>query len=94
LVSISSGYRDIDSLTINFPSNMVVESMPKPIKMQFDFGEFSFDIKQADGKITIIQTFLMRSGKYPKEKNQEFLLFMNALSKVENSNVVLKKVGG
>jgi len=90
-ISINSGYRDIDTIVLNFPPDFTIEAMPSPTKMKSDFGEFSLDIKHETGKITIIQTFLRRSGNYPKEKYDELLEFMKNLGNLENSKIVLKK---
>ncbi|MDR3227518.1 MAG: DUF3857 domain-containing protein [Prevotellaceae bacterium] len=90
-ISINHGYRDIDSITLNFPTDMVIESMPSPINLKCDFGEINFTIKQEKGKITIVQTYFLRSGNYAKEKYEELSTFMNLLSKIENSKIVLKK---
>jgi hypothetical protein len=90
-ISIQHGYHDIDTIIVNFPSDMTVEAMPKPVSVKSEFGEFSFDMKHENGKIEIVQTFLLRSGDYPKEKYEEFSAFMKSLSQVENSKIVLKK---
>lgn len=90
-ISIQRGYRDVDTITINFPSDMIIEAMPKQISVKSDFGEFSFSIKYEKGKIEIVQTFLLHSGDYPKEKYEEFTAFMKSISQVENSKIVLKK---
>ncbi|MDR3286380.1 MAG: DUF3857 and transglutaminase domain-containing protein [Prevotellaceae bacterium] len=90
-ISINHGYRDIDSITLNFPSDMIIEAMPSPVNLKCDFGEISFAIKQEKGKITIVQTYFLRSGNYAKEKYEELTTFMNLLAKIENSKIVLKK---
>jgi transglutaminase-like putative cysteine protease len=90
-ISITRGYHDIDTITLNFPSDLTVESKPSSTKLKTDIGEYSFDIKHEAGKITIVQTFLMHSGNYPKEKYEEFSTFMKSLEKLENAKIVLKK---
>ncbi|MDR1983572.1 MAG: DUF3857 and transglutaminase domain-containing protein [Prevotellaceae bacterium] len=90
-ISIKQGYRDIDTITLNFPSHFIIEAMPSPVNIKSSFGEYSFDIKQEEGKIIIVQTFLLRSGNYNKEEYQEFSTFMNSLEKLENSKIILKK---
>ncbi|MDR2064817.1 MAG: DUF3857 and transglutaminase domain-containing protein [Prevotellaceae bacterium] len=90
-ISITRGYKDIDTIIVNFPAAMTVEAMPKPISEKSDFGECIFDIKYEKGKIQIIQIFFLRSGNYPKEKYEEFLTFMKNISKIESSKIVLKR---
>jgi hypothetical protein len=90
-IVINRGYHDIDTIILNFPNNMTIEAIPKPASMKCEFGEFSFDIKQEHGKIIVIQTFLLRSGTYAKEKYEKLFAFIKALESVENSKIVLKK---
>ncbi|MDR1553150.1 MAG: DUF3857 and transglutaminase domain-containing protein [Prevotellaceae bacterium] len=90
-IYIQRGYCDIDTIIINFPSDMTVEAMPKPISIKSDFGKYSFNVKYEKGKIEITQTFLLRSGDYPKEKYEELTAFMKSISQTENSKIVLKK---
>ncbi|MDR2125246.1 MAG: DUF3857 domain-containing protein [Prevotellaceae bacterium] len=90
-ILIKHGYRDIDTIIVNFPSDMAVEAMPKPVSVKSEFGEFTFNMKHEKGKIEIIQTFLLHSGDYPKEKYEELSTFMKSVSQVENSKIVLKK---
>ncbi|MDR2292355.1 MAG: DUF3857 domain-containing transglutaminase family protein [Prevotellaceae bacterium] len=90
-ISITRGYHDIDTIIINFSSDMTIEAMPKQVSVKSDFGEYSFNMKYEKRRIEIVQTFFLRSGDYPKEKNEEFLTFMTNLSKIENSKIVLKK---
>jgi transglutaminase-like putative cysteine protease len=90
-ISIQRGYCDIDTIIVNFPSDMTVEAMPKPVSLKSDFGEFSFNMKHEKGKLEIVQTFLLRKGNYPKEKYEELSAFMKNISQVENSKIVLKK---
>jgi hypothetical protein len=90
-ISIKRGYCDIDTITVNFPSDMTIEAMPKPVSVKSDFGEFSFNMKHEKGKIEIVQTFLLRQGDYPKEKYEELSAFMKSISQIENSKIILKK---
>jgi len=90
-ITINRGYRDIDTIILTFPDKITIEAMPKPTSIKCAFGEFSLDIKQETGKITIIQTYLMRSGNYAKEKYEELLAFIKALESIDNSKIVLKK---
>ena len=91
LISVSYGYLDSDTITIEIPNNYVVESLPKPTNIDEKFGKFSSSISLNDNKIHVINQLFFHSGKYETQLYPEFTAFCKEVSNAYSNKIILKK---
>ena len=91
-IVIKSGAVYIDNIDIVLPEGFQVESLLQPFEISSPFGSLELVVRQEDGVVRISQKLTLNKGRYPKEKYASLRLFVNALSQISASKIVLKKV--
>lgn len=90
-IYIDHGYSDIDSLTITFPEDMKIESLPAPTLYVSKFGSVSLICNIEGNKISVNQKFVLNSGTYPKEDFEELKKLFSTAKRLYSAKVILKK---
>lgn len=90
-IFISQSYTDIDSIEIKLPSNMKVEALPKPLSLTSKFGKVSSKIIPSNDKITIVQQFVLNTGKFSKKEGEELSKLVKSAKEIYSSAIVLVK---
>ncbi len=90
-ISISYGYLDSDTITIEMPKNYIVESLPKPTNVNQKFGNFSSSVSFKDNRLHIINQLFFHSGKYETQLYPEFVAFCKEVSNAYSNKIILKK---
>lgn len=90
-IYIDYGYLDKDTITLEVPSNYVVESLPKLPTIDQKFGKFSSSINLEGNKIVIVNQLFLRSGEYCTNQYPEFAAFCKEVSNAYDSRIILKK---
>lgn len=67
-VCVSTGYLDVDTITIHLPEGFVVEALPADTELKHPFGEFKMHIEATDASSVVVTDALtMRQGTYSPE---------------------------
>lgn len=85
------GYLDSDTITVEIPSNYVVESLPSFKSIKCNFGKLETKIIQEGNKIHIMDELLINHGKYEASLYPDYLAFRNEIYKAYNNQIILKK---
>lgn len=91
-LKINRGFKDVDEVEINLPSDYNIESLPKGQSLETNFGSYITEISAIDNsKIKYKRTFIIKDGKFPKEDYAAFRTFYKEVSKLDNAKVALIK---
>jgi len=91
-LKIYRGFKDIDEVEINLPSDYKIESLPQNVKIENKFGYYSFEIAvKNDNTILYNREFVVNDGEFPKEDYDEFRNFYKEVSKFDNIKIALIK---
>jgi len=85
------GFSDIDEYEISFPEGYAVESLPENVFFHEDFGHYKMSVEEKEKRIVYKREMLIKAGKYPKERYEEFRKFCEKIARAENSKAVFRK---
>ncbi|MBV7269479.1 DUF3857 domain-containing protein [Winogradskyella luteola] len=91
-VDITRGYLDEDVFIFVIPKNYEIEAMPDNVEIKNKFGEYSFTVRQEEGKLIYKRKLLIKKGEYPKTDYEDYRSFRKKVSKNDNSKIVLKAI--
>ena len=89
IVRISRGFRDVDSITFEFPSHLRPEYLPEPVSIENQFGSYRFSCEFIQGKLQFFREFIIYKGEYPPEAYQDLFGFFNMVEREDKKKVVL-----
>ncbi len=91
-VLISRPYSENDSIAYNIPEGFKMEALPKEVHLVSEFGEYHSSAKLIDQSIVYEREFIINKGHYPKEKYNDFVEFVESVSKNDEAKAVLIKI--
>ena len=84
---------ELDTITIDIPESLVVESMPNPhYEIETPYGKYNMHIESAEHQFTIYRELEIYKSKYPVSEYQEVKDFMKQIRKLDNAKLVLKSL--
>jgi len=89
---INRGYVDIDRSTYELPESFKIESLPRPVALQFPFGKFEMNVQVAGDKIHYTRHIAVKQGVFPPEQYAELVKFYRAVAEADAQRFILKKV--
>lgn len=90
-IVISSGFKDIDSISIPIPEGFEIESLPASTELSTIFGHFGSDIQVTATEIIIKQTVFIASGRYHVSTFSDFVAFLDKINTGYKGRIILKK---
>ena len=84
-------YRDKDQIEIEIPAGYEIESAPKNVSIQTEFGSYQFKSTYEGNKIMYSRTREQFSGRFPASKQKEIIQFYADVYKADRSRIVLVK---
>ncbi|MFS4494890.1 DUF3857 domain-containing protein [Maribacter sp. 2308TA10-17] len=91
-VELKRGFIDEDEFIFEIPENMEIETLFTPIDFTTDFGEYMAEAEKiSENKIKYKRRFLFKSGKYSKDRYNEFRDFIKQIARHDNNKIVLIK---
>lgn len=87
---VNMGYIDKDTITFQLPEGYQIESLPRPVQIDSDFGRFSSEVVASGRQVTVIQQLYFPSGEYGAEKYNALNDFCDRMSAAYKSTIVLK----
>lgn len=91
-VQLETAFTDTDSVEITIPEGYAVESQPKSMVLENEFGSYKSQCTVADGKILYTRTYIQKEGSYPAASYANLVKLVNTSYKEDRSKVVLKKL--
>jgi len=89
---IQRGYFDTDEIEINLPAGFSIEFLPQNVELKGKFGEYKTEIiKKDNNKLTYKRSMFLSKGKYSNKEYDEYRLFIEQISKNDNSKIILTK---
>ncbi len=80
-----------DTVSYIIPQGYKVEGLPNPGNVKSEFGEYVCSAREEDGKIIFERHCTLNSGRYPKEKYNEFVDWVEEFNQYEAAKAVLLK---
>jgi hypothetical protein len=90
-ILLSRSFTDCDTMVYYIPKNFRVESLPSGIKIDSQFGTFSYSVSGSENKIVYIRRFTVNEGRYKPAEYKNLYEFLLAVSKADNTKVILTK---
>ena len=83
---------DVDSIIINIPASYKVTSVPDPIHLENDFGEFHTEYKIQDNSIIYKRTFIIKELMVPASLYKDVKSFFNQIFEQDQKVVIVMKI--
>ena len=80
-----------DSILLEIPKGYVIESCPKPLSLQTEFGTFSSSIEEIGNQLIVVQQMHVPTGKYDANLYAEMKEFFRQIDTCLAGRVVLRK---
>ncbi|HET8837597.1 MAG TPA: DUF3857 domain-containing protein [Flavobacteriaceae bacterium] len=85
------GYSDKDSINIHIPEGYKVETLPNEANIKSEFGSYRTALSQENGKVIYRKELMINSGKYPKEKYEDYRKFRAKIAEFETAKISVVK---
>src|SRR5690606_25097918 len=89
---INRGYVDIDRTVYELPDNFKLESLPRPVSVEFPFGKFEMTVEVEENKIRYSRHILINQGVFPAEQYTDLVGFYRTVADSDGERFILKKV--
>lgn len=76
------------------PRGYIVDELPRPVRLETDFGRYRAEAKFADGKIVFERALEQQSGEIPAADYEKVRVFFEKIQQSEQSPIVLRRVAG
>jgi len=91
-LEIQRGYTDQDIYDIFLPEGFVIESLPREMRIDSDFGTYALRVEKLNERhLKVYRSLTTLAGFFPPEKYQEYYTFIRDISRNDQSNIVLIK---
>ena len=89
---IPRGYVDIDEIEITLPAEFTIDFFPNTFELNTKFGEYKTEIiKTSATKLIYKRSIFLKKGFYTNKEYEDYRLFMEQISKNDNSKIILTK---
>ena len=89
-IEIPEYYNLYDSIAYNLPVGYKVELKPADVRIENEFGKFSYQIESKNDKLIYKRYLEMNKAEIPEEKFQAFRSFVNLVAKTDRERIILK----
>jgi transglutaminase-like putative cysteine protease len=79
-----------DSITYNLPIGYKVEFKPADVRLENEFGKFSYETEVKNNKLIYKRYLEMNKGVFPVEKFEDFRNFINSVARADGELIILK----
>ena len=84
---------DIDQVTIELPPGHQVTSLPAPIHLEEDFGEFQAEYRIENGSVSYKRTFTINELIVPATSYEAIKSFFNQIFEQDQKVITIKRTG-
>jgi len=82
---------DIDTITYDLPLSLKPESLPKPVSIKTQFGEYQAKVEFTNKQLVYTRSFLINKGQYKASDYASFVDFFEKISTADNMRCALIK---
>ena len=87
---IDRGYFLDDEVVFNYPANSSLESIPKNITIESEFGKYEVQINRKENNSLVLRRkLLLKKGFYTNDKYESYRKFRETIAKTENLKIVI-----
>lgn len=79
-----------DSIAYSLPLGYKVEFKPPDVKVENEFGKFSYQIEAKNDKLIYKRYLELNKGEIPVEKFQAFRSFINSVAETDREKIILR----
>ncbi len=90
-IVFKANYEDIDTVTITIPDGYKTESIPRPVQIKSEFGEYSVVFKVSDNRIEMIRNNKRNKKNLPPDAYPEVVKYFDTIRKADNARIVFVK---
>lgn len=91
-LELSKNINEEDQITFQLPTDYAIESLPKPVEIETDFGTYHAKaIASTDKRITYTRRLTIPKQTIAADQYQKLRLFFKNINKMDNTKVVLVK---
>jgi hypothetical protein len=90
-VFIRRPYMDIDTIIYQLPILLKPESIPNPVSIKTQFGEYHASIEFKEKQLYYFRSFQLNRGRYPASSYADFIDFLDKVSVADNAKCALIK---
>jgi hypothetical protein len=76
------------------PQGYIVDELPRPVRLETDFGRYQAEAKFVDGEIFFERSLGQQSVKIPAADYEKVRIFYEKIQQSEQSPIVLRRVAG
>lgn len=87
----SNSFKHVDSISINFPPDYTVESLPKNLIYNTSFGIYSISFEINGNSIYCVRSFVQDPFRLPIADYKKYAVFLNNIYKADRSKIVFVK---
>ena len=84
-------YQDDYEIEFEIPMGFKFSEMPKDQELKSEFGAYSINFKNENGKLQVKRILTINRGTYPKEKYQNFVEFRRKIANLDNTKILITK---
>ena len=93
-IEYNSSFQDIDTINIQIPGGYNIESMPKDVTINNQFGNYEIHFKINDDKIFCTRLYQRSEGRFPPSDYAQMVKFYDDMYKADRSRIVFIKKEG
>lgn len=90
-VLLRHAYQDIDTIIYTLSPSLKVESVPAPVIIKTEFGEYSSKTELNGELLTFVRNFRVNKGRYPAATYADFIDFYDKIVVADDLKCVLVK---
>lgn len=82
-------YSDNQTVTITLPENYRIENLPGTIRHDTSYGNYLLTFEATENEVLVIREFVRNNGRFPAAEYNDYVTFMQSVSKADRSQIVL-----
>ena len=81
-----------DTIIYDLPSKLRPESLPKPVFIKTQFGEYQSKVEHVNNQLCYTRLFQLNKGRYPASDYPAFVSFFDKVTNADEMKCILEKI--
>jgi transglutaminase-like putative cysteine protease len=82
---LSESFKITDSVIVNIPEGLAIESMPESINLSYDFGSYNTKFEKGSNQIVFIRSYIQNKGAFKVEDYDSYVKMYSAINAGKNN---------
>ncbi|MEZ4858579.1 MAG: DUF3857 domain-containing transglutaminase family protein [Flavobacteriaceae bacterium] len=91
-LEIRRGYSYHDEILLQLPENYSLDAVFEPFQLTTDFGTYTINLTVNGNSVTYKRDLVLQSGRWSKERYNDYVEFIKEIVKKDKSKIVLKPI--